>query len=69
MPDYKIISGDSHIVEPPNLYIDRVPAKLRDRAPRMERRQTASGRDYDAWFYRRYAGEHPWRGDPSRTAF
>ncbi len=50
MPDYKIISGDSHIVEPPDLYIDRVPTKLKDRAPRMERRQTPSGRDYDAWF-------------------
>ena len=69
MPDYKIISGDSHIVEPPNLYIDRVPAKLRDRAPRMERRQTASGRDYDAWFVDGTQVSTPWRGDPSGSAF
>ena len=37
MRDYKLISADSHINEPPNLYLDRVPAKYRDRAPRIER--------------------------------
>ncbi|HEX2172506.1 MAG TPA: amidohydrolase family protein [Dehalococcoidia bacterium] len=34
---YTLISADSHINEPPHLYVDRVPAKYRDRAPRMER--------------------------------
>ena len=35
--DYKLISCDSHLNEPPNMYIDRVSAKYRERAPRMER--------------------------------
>jgi predicted TIM-barrel fold metal-dependent hydrolase len=34
---YRLISGDSHINEPPNLWLDRVPAKFKDRAPRMEK--------------------------------
>ena len=34
--DYRLISADSHINEPPNLYIDHVPAKYKERAPRME---------------------------------
>ena len=35
MRDYKLISADSHINEPPGLWQDRVPARLRDRAPKM----------------------------------
>ena len=34
---YRLISGDSHVNEPPGLWIDRAPAALRDRVPRMER--------------------------------
>lgn len=34
---YRLISADSHVTEPPDLWIDRVPASLRDRAPRIER--------------------------------
>lgn len=34
---YELISCDSHLNEPPNLYIDRVAAKYRERAPRLER--------------------------------
>lgn len=49
MANFKMISADSHIVEPPDLYTDRFDPKLRDRAPRMERRKTPSGREYDAW--------------------
>jgi predicted TIM-barrel fold metal-dependent hydrolase len=30
-----LISVDDHILEPPNLWVDRVPAKDRDRAPQM----------------------------------
>ncbi len=33
---YKLISGDSHVVEPPNLYVDYVDPKFRDRVPRTE---------------------------------
>jgi len=41
---YQLISADSHVNEPPDLWRDRVPAALRDRAPRIER--FAEG---DAW--------------------
>ena len=33
-PTYNLVSAESHIVEPPTVF-DAVPAKLRDRAPRM----------------------------------
>jgi predicted TIM-barrel fold metal-dependent hydrolase len=35
--DYRLISADSHVNEPPDLFVKRVPAALRDRAPRIER--------------------------------
>ena len=44
MQAYSLISADSHINEPPNLWLDRVPKKFRDRAPRMERMDKG-----DAW--------------------
>jgi predicted TIM-barrel fold metal-dependent hydrolase len=49
MAGYKLISADSHIVEPPDMYTTRIEPKFRDRAPRMERRKTPAGREYDAW--------------------
>ncbi len=49
MANFKMISANSHIVEPPDLYADRIDPKLRNRAPRMERRKTPAGREYDAW--------------------
>src|SRR2546426_127065 len=33
MAGYRIISGDSHFVEPPNMWAERIDAKFRDRAP------------------------------------
>ncbi len=33
---YELISADSHVNEPPDTFIDRVPNKFRDRAPHME---------------------------------
>jgi predicted TIM-barrel fold metal-dependent hydrolase len=41
-----LISVDDHILEPPNLWVDRVAAKDRDRAPHME---NVDGMDY--WVY------------------
>ena len=35
----KIISVDDHVVEPPDLWSSRLPAKYRDRGPRIERKQ------------------------------
>ena len=33
----RIISVDDHVVEPPDLWTNRLPAKYQDRAPRVER--------------------------------
>src|SRR5262245_43052262 len=35
MKEYKLISADSYIVEPPGVWKDRVPAAYRDRAPHI----------------------------------
>jgi len=34
----RIISVDDHVVEPKNIFLDRLPAKHHDRAPRLERK-------------------------------
>ena len=39
----RIVSADDHVVEPPDVWADRLPAKYRDVGPRVERR--ARGRD------------------------
>jgi predicted TIM-barrel fold metal-dependent hydrolase len=40
MPELpKIISVDDHVVEPPELWQERLPAKYRERGPRIERRK------------------------------
>jgi hypothetical protein len=49
MPAYKLISADSHIIEPPDMYAERIDPRLREQIPRVERRKTPSGREYDAW--------------------
>src|SRR5437899_11572492 len=51
MTGYKLISADSHIVEPPDLYKTRIEPKFRTRAPRMERHRTRVGSEYDAWYF------------------
>lgn len=50
MAAYNVISADSHIVEPPDMY-SRIESRFRERAPRMERHKTRTGREYDAWYY------------------
>ena len=40
---YRLISADSHVNEPPDLWTARVPSALRDRAPRMERFDEGDG--------------------------
>ena len=37
MANYRIISSDNHVMEPADLWTDRVEAKFRDRAPRVVR--------------------------------
>jgi predicted TIM-barrel fold metal-dependent hydrolase len=41
---YRLISADGHVNEPPDLWTTRVPASLRERAPRIE-----SFEEGDAW--------------------
>ena len=48
MMTHKLISADSHIVEPPDLYTKRIEPRFRDRAPRLERLETPTGRKFDA---------------------
>ena len=45
-----LISVDDHILEPPNLWVDRVAAKDRDRAPHMEVRNGVEGWVYEDKF-------------------
>jgi predicted TIM-barrel fold metal-dependent hydrolase len=52
--DYPIIDCDSHVNEPPSLWQDRVPARLRERAPRVER--TDKG---DLWIFDGGKGKWP----------
>ena len=35
MTDYKLISADSHVSEPTDLWVERVDKRYRDRAPRL----------------------------------
>jgi len=35
MPEYKLISADSHVSEPPDLWATRVDKKYRERAPQL----------------------------------
>lgn len=44
MREFKLMDGDSHIIEPPDLWQSRVPAKYKERAPRMQRFEKG-----DAW--------------------
>lgn len=39
----RVISADTHINEPPNLWLDRLPAQYRDRAPRIEHFEQGDG--------------------------
>ena len=41
---YRLIDADTHVNEPPDLWTSRVPARYRDRAPRIERFEQG-----DAW--------------------
>ena len=35
MRAYRVISGDSHVVEPPDIWTERMPKKFGDRIPRL----------------------------------
>ena len=39
MSNYRIISSDDHVFEPPDLWTDRIEAEFRDRGPRVVRQK------------------------------
>ena len=43
MSNYRIISSDDHVFEPPGLWTDRIEAEFRDRAPRVVRQEDGGG--------------------------
>src|ERR1700749_4394157 len=43
MPDGKLISADSHFVEPPKMWAERLDRKFRDRAPHAVKLEGKSG--------------------------
>ena len=45
MTEKLIISSDSHVVEPPNLWVDRMDPKYGDRIPHL-----VKGKPYDQWY-------------------
>src|SRR5580704_1785358 len=55
----RIISVDDHVVEPPDLWQSRLPARFRDRGPRIERKKIRFGGDG-----RGGAGMAGWQDDP-----
>ena len=42
MPSYTVISADSHMIEPPNLWTERLDKKYRDQAPHVEENEKGS---------------------------
>ena len=45
MSDYKLVSSDSHIMEPPDLWLERIDPEYKDRAPRVVREG-----EFDQWY-------------------
>ena len=45
MPGYRVISSDSHVFEPPDLWTSRIERKFRDRAPHI-----VQGEEGDQWW-------------------
>src|SRR5271169_335840 len=56
MPEYKLISADSHVSEPPDLWSTRVDQKYRERAPRLM--VNPPGKQGAYFYYEGYA-PHP----------
>jgi predicted TIM-barrel fold metal-dependent hydrolase len=57
MPQYKLISADSHVSEPPDLWVSRVDKKYRERAPQLMV-NPPGGREGAYFLYEGYA-PHP----------
>ena len=46
MPDFKLISADSHVVEPPDMWVDYIDPSFKDRAPRIVKDPPGMGGHY-----------------------
>jgi hypothetical protein len=57
MGAFKVISADSHIVEPPDMYTSRIEPKFRERAPRGTRPRSVANMTLGCWTASRSA---PW---------
>ncbi len=57
MTEYRLISADSHVNEPPNLWVERVDQKYRERAPQLM--VNPPGGKEGAYFYYEGYAPHP----------
>ena len=62
MQKYSVISADSHVNSPPDIYEGRMPAQLVDRAPRVE--DSAEG---SFWVYEDKRRPATWPDASSRS--
>jgi predicted TIM-barrel fold metal-dependent hydrolase len=46
MSNYKVVSSDNHVFEPPDLWVSRIEPRFRDRAPRVDK-----GEDGGDWWF------------------
>jgi predicted TIM-barrel fold metal-dependent hydrolase len=53
--DYPVIDADAHVNEPPDLWLERVPGHLRERAPQVEKDDEGG----DAWVFDRGKQRRP----------
>jgi predicted TIM-barrel fold metal-dependent hydrolase len=56
---YRVVSADSHFVEPPDLFTSRVPAQFRERAPRTEWGALGAGMEGEFWVAPESASAEP----------
>jgi predicted TIM-barrel fold metal-dependent hydrolase len=54
--DYPVIDADAHVNEPPETWVERVPSKLRERAPRVEHTENGDWWLFDGGKVRRPVG-------------
>ena len=47
----EIVSADDHVIEPPNVWVDRLPRKSLERGPRIRVVTSSNGAQHEAWVY------------------
>ena len=68
MSEMPVISADSHIQEPPELYTEWLDKKFRDRAPRREVRDGKTYVIVDGFVLARFVNERDWT-DPAMVEY